>query len=85
MHAGAGLIGCMPIAGEPRDSKQVDWRELYNCMLVVTDLLVGKYAICWLVSMLLINCWIESWLWLRYYVTWVLHLSCLIAHKLRWS
>lgn len=41
MHAGADLIGCMPIAGEPRESKQVDWRELYCCMLVVTDLLVG--------------------------------------------
>jgi hypothetical protein len=45
MHAGADLIGCMPIAGEPRESKQVNWRELYCCMLVVTDLLVG-----WLVS-----------------------------------
>ena len=45
MHAGADLIGCMPIAGKPRQSKQVDWSELYRCMLVLTDLLVGKYAV----------------------------------------
>lgn len=45
MHAGADLIGCMPTVGEPMGSKLVEWREVCCCMLVVTDLWVGKYAV----------------------------------------